>query len=54
MRLLAALGLIAALAGCGQTGPLYLPGEAPPRASQPAPEAPPAEPADATPTEPTE
>lgn len=43
MRIFAAITLlIALLAGCGQTGPLYLPGEAPPPrpstavASQPA------------------
>lgn len=29
MRTLAALTLLGLLAGCGQMGPLYLPGEAP-------------------------
>ena len=33
----AAITLLALLAGCGQTGPLYLPGEDPVRAGEPAP-----------------
>lgn len=33
MRYFATLTLFALLAGCGQTGPLYLPGEEPPRQS---------------------
>jgi len=43
MRTLAALTLLALLAACGQTGPLYLPGEAPREgeaASVPAPASP--------------
>jgi predicted small lipoprotein YifL len=50
MRKLAAMTLLAFLAGCGQTGPLYLPGAAPvenetPTAAEPS-EPSPVEPAD--------
>lgn len=41
---IAVLAMPALLVACGQTGPLYLPGEAPPpRSSQPAPVATPAD-----------
>ncbi len=32
MRHFTILAMLALLAGCGQTGPLYMPGEAPPTA----------------------
>lgn len=37
MRSLAAIALLVLISGCGQTGPLYLPGETPvpPPATQP-------------------
>ncbi|WP_449370264.1 LPS translocon maturation chaperone LptM [Thiomonas sp.] len=33
LRLMAALGVLVLLGGCGQTGPLYLPAPAPARAA---------------------
>lgn len=33
MRHLLTLAVLGLLAGCGQTGPLYMPGEAPPTAA---------------------
>lgn len=54
MRTVAATTLLMSLlAGCGQTGPLYLPGEAPPpRATSPVPIQPAADPAAPVETEP--